>query len=87
LTIDTHHHILPAFFWQETDNADAPVGYELFERIGEGGMGEVRRARGGSGTKGRSRRRHRRAPRPRLASPLPEARSTLLPRPTGSRTR
>jgi len=26
LTIDTHHHILPDFFWQETDNADAPVG-------------------------------------------------------------
>jgi predicted TIM-barrel fold metal-dependent hydrolase len=26
LTIDTHHHILPDFFWQATDNADAPVG-------------------------------------------------------------
>jgi len=26
LTIDTHHHILPDFFWQETENADAPVG-------------------------------------------------------------
>jgi len=21
LTIDTHHHILPEFFWQETENA------------------------------------------------------------------
>jgi 6-methylsalicylate decarboxylase len=26
MTIDTHHHILPDFFWQETENADAPVG-------------------------------------------------------------
>jgi aminocarboxymuconate-semialdehyde decarboxylase len=26
LTIDTHHHMLPDFFWQETENADAPVG-------------------------------------------------------------
>jgi monoterpene epsilon-lactone hydrolase len=26
LTIDTHHHILPGFFWQETENAHAPVG-------------------------------------------------------------
>jgi predicted TIM-barrel fold metal-dependent hydrolase len=26
LTIDTHHHMLPDFFWQETDNAHAPVG-------------------------------------------------------------
>jgi len=26
LTIDTHHHILPDFFWQETENANAPVG-------------------------------------------------------------
>ena len=26
LTIDTHHHILPDFFWQETENAAAPVG-------------------------------------------------------------
>ena len=26
LTIDTHHHILPDFFWQATENADAPVG-------------------------------------------------------------
>jgi predicted TIM-barrel fold metal-dependent hydrolase len=26
LTIDTHHHVLPDFFWRETDNADAPVG-------------------------------------------------------------
>jgi 6-methylsalicylate decarboxylase len=26
LTIDTHHHILPDFFWQETENADDPVG-------------------------------------------------------------
>jgi hypothetical protein len=24
LTIDTHHHILPDFFWQETENAHAP---------------------------------------------------------------
>jgi 6-methylsalicylate decarboxylase len=26
LTIDTHHHILPDFFWEETENANAPVG-------------------------------------------------------------
>ena len=26
MTIDTHHHMLPDFFWQETDNAHAPVG-------------------------------------------------------------
>ncbi len=26
LTIDTHHHILPDFFWEETENATAPVG-------------------------------------------------------------
>jgi len=26
VTVDTHHHILPNFFWQETDNAHAPVG-------------------------------------------------------------
>jgi hypothetical protein len=26
MTIDTHHHMLPDFFWQETENADAPVG-------------------------------------------------------------
>jgi len=26
LTIDTHHHILPDFFWQATENAHAPVG-------------------------------------------------------------
>ena len=26
LTIDTHHHILPDFFWQETENAHAAVG-------------------------------------------------------------
>jgi 6-methylsalicylate decarboxylase len=26
LTIDTHHHLLPEFFWQETENAHAPVG-------------------------------------------------------------
>jgi len=26
VTIDTHHHMLPDFFWQETDNAHAPVG-------------------------------------------------------------
>ena len=26
LTIDTHHHILPDFFWQETENAYAPIG-------------------------------------------------------------
>lgn len=26
MTIDTHHHILPDFFWQATENADAPIG-------------------------------------------------------------
>jgi hypothetical protein len=26
LTIDTHHHILPDFFWQATENDDAPIG-------------------------------------------------------------
>jgi 6-methylsalicylate decarboxylase len=26
LTIDTHHHVLPDFFWRETENANAPVG-------------------------------------------------------------
>jgi len=26
LTIDTHHHMLPDFFWQETENSHAPVG-------------------------------------------------------------
>jgi len=26
LTIDTHHHMLPDFFWHETGNAHAPVG-------------------------------------------------------------
>jgi len=26
LTIDTHHHMLPDFFWQDTGNAHAPVG-------------------------------------------------------------
>jgi predicted TIM-barrel fold metal-dependent hydrolase len=26
MTIDTHHHALPDFFWQQTDNAHAPVG-------------------------------------------------------------
>jgi 6-methylsalicylate decarboxylase len=26
LTIDTHHHILPDFFWQATENAHAPIG-------------------------------------------------------------
>jgi predicted TIM-barrel fold metal-dependent hydrolase len=26
LTIDTHHHLLPDFFWEETENASAPVG-------------------------------------------------------------
>jgi len=26
LTVDTHHHMLPDFFWQETENAHAPVG-------------------------------------------------------------
>src|SRR4029453_18421686 len=25
-TIDTHHHMLPDFFWRETENAHAPVG-------------------------------------------------------------
>ena len=26
MTIDTHHHMLPEFFWQETNNPHAPVG-------------------------------------------------------------
>jgi predicted TIM-barrel fold metal-dependent hydrolase len=26
LTIDTHHHILPDFFWQATENDHAPIG-------------------------------------------------------------
>jgi predicted TIM-barrel fold metal-dependent hydrolase len=26
MTIDTHHHILPDFFWRETNSAHAPVG-------------------------------------------------------------
>src|SRR3989442_4389406 len=26
MTIDTHHHMLPDFFWRETENAHAPVG-------------------------------------------------------------
>lgn len=26
LTIDTHHHMLPDFFWQETNDSHAPVG-------------------------------------------------------------
>jgi predicted TIM-barrel fold metal-dependent hydrolase len=26
LTIDTHQHILPDFFWQATENAHAPIG-------------------------------------------------------------
>ena len=26
MTIDTHHHILPDFFWQATENAHVPVG-------------------------------------------------------------
>src|SRR5580692_8321842 len=26
VTIDTHHHIVPDFFWQATENANAPVG-------------------------------------------------------------
>lgn len=26
MTVDTHHHMLPDFFWQETQNAHAPVG-------------------------------------------------------------
>jgi predicted TIM-barrel fold metal-dependent hydrolase len=26
MTIDSHHHMLPDFFWQETGNAHAPVG-------------------------------------------------------------
>jgi 6-methylsalicylate decarboxylase len=26
LTIDTHHHMLPDFFWRETNDAHAPVG-------------------------------------------------------------
>src|SRR5258706_14742901 len=26
LTIDTHHHILPDFFWRETNDSHVPVG-------------------------------------------------------------
>lgn len=26
MTIDTHHHLLPGFFWEATENAHAPVG-------------------------------------------------------------
>src|SRR2546425_11806034 len=26
LSIDTHHHILPDFFWRETNDSHAPVG-------------------------------------------------------------
>src|SRR5206468_1264932 len=26
VTIDTNHHMLPDFFWQETENAHAPIG-------------------------------------------------------------
>lgn len=26
LTFDTHHHVLPEFFWQATENAHAPIG-------------------------------------------------------------
>jgi predicted TIM-barrel fold metal-dependent hydrolase len=26
MTIDTHHHMVPDFFWRETENAHAPVG-------------------------------------------------------------
>jgi len=26
LTIDTHHHILPDFFWRETNDSHAPMG-------------------------------------------------------------
>ena len=26
MTIDTHHHMLPDFFWQETETSDEPVG-------------------------------------------------------------
>ena len=26
ITIDTHHHILPDFFWRETNDSHAPVG-------------------------------------------------------------
>jgi hypothetical protein len=26
LTIDVHHHILPDFFWRETNKQDGPVG-------------------------------------------------------------
>ena len=26
MVIDTHHHMLPDFFWRETDNAGTPVG-------------------------------------------------------------
>ena len=35
LTIDTHHHILPDFFWQETENAHAPVGGPILEPVFE----------------------------------------------------
>src|SRR5580658_304075 len=26
MTIDTHHHLLPDFFWQATENANVPIG-------------------------------------------------------------
>jgi 6-methylsalicylate decarboxylase len=26
LTVDVHHHILPDFFWRETNDAHIPVG-------------------------------------------------------------
>ena len=26
MTIDTHHHMLPDFFWRETNDSHAPVG-------------------------------------------------------------
>lgn len=26
MTIDTHHHILPDFFWRETNDSHGPVG-------------------------------------------------------------
>jgi len=26
LTVDVHHHILPDFFWRETNESDNPVG-------------------------------------------------------------
>ncbi|HXB27211.1 MAG TPA: hypothetical protein VNV25_20955 [Gemmatimonadaceae bacterium] len=26
MVIDTHHHMLPEFFWRATDNAATPVG-------------------------------------------------------------